>query len=189
MALEVDRKRTALVLIDLQKGIAAMQTKPYSAKDVIRNAASLADAFRRAGMPVFLVHVVAPPEVALRPKTDAQLGGTGQVPRDWAEFVPELNRSEKDIEIVKRQWGAFYGTELELQMRRRGIDTFVLGGIATSYGVESTARFGYEYGFQIIFAEDAMSDVSEESHRVAVEYIFRRMGLVRKTSEILEALR
>ncbi len=64
----------------------------------------------------------------------------------------------------------------------------MLCGIATDYGVESTARFAYEYGYQQIFAEDAMTSMSEEQHNAAINYVFRQMGRVRKTGGIIEAL-
>ena len=75
-----------------------------------------------------------------------------------------------------------------MQLRRRKIDTIVLCGIATDFGVESTARFAYEYGYQQIFAEDAMASRSDEQHNAAVNSIFKRLGRVRKTGEILEAI-
>jgi nicotinamidase-related amidase len=90
--------------------------------------------------------------------------------------------------ITKRQWGAFYGTELDLQLRRRGIRTIVIGGIATNFGVESTARDAFERGYEQVFAEDAMSSVSAEAHRFAVSVVFPRIGRVRSTDEILQAL-
>ena len=93
-----------------------------------------------------------------------------------------------DFVITKHQWGAFYGTELDLEFRRRGITTIVLCGIATNIGVESTARFAYEYGYQQIFAEDAMAGINAESHANAVARIFPRMGRVRSTEEIIGAL-
>jgi nicotinamidase-related amidase len=110
-------------------------------------------------------------------------------PPDWAEIVPELGPAPDDFVITKHQWGAFYGTELDLQLRRRGISTIVLCGISTSIGVESTARFAYEYGFNQVFAEDAMSAMSAEEHSFVVDKIFPRMGLVRKCGEILQSLR
>ena len=90
--------------------------------------------------------------------------------------------------ITKKQWGAFYGTELELPLRRRGISTIVLCGVSTNYGVESTARFAYEYGFQQVFAEDAMSSGSAEMHNASIDYILKQIGRVRSTDEILGAL-
>jgi len=186
--LAIDRDRTALVVIDLQKGIAGLPARPYPARDVIGNAARLVDAFRRNRMPVFLVHVDTAKGPGLTVISDESFPRPPSMPPDWSEFVPEIAPTPSDIVITKRQWGAFYGTELELQLRRRGMDTIVLCGISTDYGVESTARFAYEYGFQQIFAEDAMTSRSDEQHNAAVTYSFRRMGRVRKTGEILTAL-
>ncbi len=187
-ALEMSKNTTALVVIDLQKGIATRPTQPHTAKDVVRNAARLIAAFRKNGMPVFLVHVVSTPETMLKVQSDETFSRTGPMPPDWSEFIPEIGHATTDIVIGKKQWGAFYGTDLELQLRRRGMDTIVLCGIATDYGVESTARFAYEFGFQQIFAEDAMSSMSAEQHHNAVNYIFKRMGRVRTTDEILAGM-
>lgn len=191
-SLNLDKEKTALVVIDLQKGIASMgrEMAPYTSSVVIANAARLADAFRKNSMPVFLVHVMMSSEVErLNPLSDDQMMGRAGPPApDWAEFVSELNKSPTDIVITKKQWGAFYGTELELQLRRRKIDTIVLCGIASNYGVESTARFAYEYGFQQVFAEDAMTSMTEEMHDASVNYALKRMGRVRKTDEILKEL-
>ncbi len=186
--IDIDRKKTAMVLIDLQKGIVARETKPYPSTTVVSNSAKLAGKCRELEIPVFLVHVNFTPETALKVKSDTSFGGAGDLPPDWADFTPEIGPEEGDIIVSKKQWGAFYGTDLELQLRRRGIDTIILGGIATTYGVESTARFAYEYGFQQIFAEDAMADMVEEAHRNAVEFVLKRMGRVRKTESILTNL-
>ena len=134
------------------------------------------------------MHVIAKKETMLNVISDESFSRPTLQSLDWAEFVPEIAPTPKDIIIDKKQWGAFYGTDLELQLRRRGIDTIVLCGIATDFGVESTARFAYEYGFQQIFAEDAMASRSDEQHNAAVNFIFKRMGRVRKTDEILKAL-
>ncbi len=183
-----DKKSTALVVIDLQKGIVGRQTMPHDSQTVITNASMLAAAFRKNGMSVFLVHVTTSGADRLNPIADDQMPASGSLPPDWADFVPELSKADTDIVITKKQWGAFYGTELELQLRRRGINTIVLCGIATNYGVESTARFAYEYGFQQIFAEDAMASMSSAMHDASINYALKRMGRVRKTEEILADL-
>jgi nicotinamidase-related amidase len=103
-------------------------------------------------------------------------------------LIPELDQQPTDIVVLKRQWGAFYGTDLDLQLRRRGLTMIVICGIATEFGVESTARDAYELGYELIFAEDAMTGSSEESHANSVERIFPRMGRVRSTEEIVAAL-
>ena len=72
-------------------------------------------------------------------------------------------------------------------MRRRGIDTIILCGISTNFGVESTGRFAYEYGFNQIFVSDAMAARSKEEHEHPLKYIFPRLGLIRTTNEVLKA--
>lgn len=192
METAINKTTTALVIIDLQKGITAMPTEPYDAKIVIANAAKLARVFRNNQMPVFLVRVSTSPggKDRLAPIVDGENPwGKRQMPADFSEIVPELGPEQTDFIITKKQWGAFFGTELDLQLRRRKINTIVLCGIATNIGVESTARFAFELGFQQIFAEDAMSSRSAEEHDFTVKTTFPRMGRVRDTVDILSALR
>ncbi len=186
--LNLSKAKTALVVIDLQKGIVSMPAEPNDTKTVISNAAKLANAFRENKMAVFLVHVSFSKGTALQSIVDLPMPSRGEMPADWADIVPELGPAPSDVVITKRQWGAFYGTDLDLRLRRGGIDTIVLAGFATTYGVESTARFAYEYGYQQVFAEDAMSDRSAEAHKNSIELVLKRMGRVRKTADILQAL-
>jgi nicotinamidase-related amidase len=182
---------TALVVIDLQKGIVVRSTEPHAAAAVVANAARLAEAMRERGGFVVLVTVSYSPDFrdALRPESDDP-GWTraGTPPADFAELVSELGPRPGDHVVIKRQWGAFYGTDLDLQLRRRGITTILLCGIATCFGVESTARDAYERGYQQIFVEDAMASPSAAEHEHTVTRILPRMGRVRGTAEILAAL-
>ncbi len=185
----IDSRDAALVVIDLQKGIVSAQRPfgPHAADLVVENAAKLADACRKRDIPVFLVHVQSSPATMLKPEADAPMGFR-DLPKDWAEFVPELGPKPGDVIITKQQWGAFYGTDLDLQLRRRNRNTVILCGISTNIGVESTARFAYEYGYAQVFAEDAMTAMDAQAHAVSVEAIFKRMGRVRSTGEIIGAL-
>ena len=170
--LVIDKAQTALVVIDLQNGIVSQPTKPYPAWDVITNAIKLVNAFRKNGMSVFLVHLMTTKETMLNVTSDKSSPNPVAPPQDWSEFVPEIAPISMDIIITKKQFGAFYSTDLDLQLRRRGINTIVLCRITTDFGVESTARFAYEYGFQQIFAEDTMASSSVEQHNAAVSFIF-----------------
>jgi nicotinamidase-related amidase len=182
-------KDLALVVIDLQKGIVARDTKPHASADVVRRSAQLAEAFRKAKLPVVLVHVAFAPDRsdALKLPVDAP-NPSMQLPPDWSDIVPELGPRDGDIIIRKRQWGAFYGTDLDLQLRRRGVKTIVLTGIATNFGVESTARDAWERNYEVFFAEDAMSAMDAESHQFAITKIFPRIGRVRSTQQVLAEL-
>jgi nicotinamidase-related amidase len=191
MELHLEPATTALVVIDLQRGIVANPAAPHDPKDVVARAAQLAGAMRAAGGTVVLVHVTPSPDGkdALRPITDGPGRPGGSPPPDWSEIVPELGPEAANVVITKHQWGAFYGTELDLQLRRRGIDTIVLCGIATNWGVESTARDAFEHGYQQVFVEDAMSARAAEEHAHTVSTLFPRIGRVRSTAEVLAALK
>jgi nicotinamidase-related amidase len=188
-SLSLNSRSTALVLIDLQRGIVARQTEPYTSADVVAHAVRLADRFREQGALVVLVRVgfAADSRDRLSQLADSP-NPPGPLPADYSEIVPELGPKASDIVITKKQWGAFYGTELDLQLRRRHIDTIVLGGISTNFGVESTARAAHEHSYQIVFVEDAMAGLSAEAHQFAVTTIFPRLGLVRSTGDVLSAI-
>jgi nicotinamidase-related amidase len=189
--LQLDAKKTAVVVIDLQKGIVGRTGAPHAIDTVVANSARLLAQARQAGALPILVHVGGAADGAdrLRPVADQAMRSMAALPSDWSDLIPELDRQPGDVEILKRQWGAFYGTDLDLQLRRRGLDTIVLCGIATEFGVESTARDAYERGYHLLFAEDAMTGVTAESHANSVERIFPRMGRVRTTEEIVAALK
>ena len=187
-ALRLDPKQTALVLIDLQKGILGRQTAPHSAGDVLERSVRLAERFRASGGLVVLVHVSFSADGGDRLTQPVDSPQPTSAPEGWDEISPDLRRDPRDIVITKRQWGAFYGTPLDLQLRRRGITTIAIGGIATNFGVESTARDAYERGYALVFVEDAMAGLSQEAHAFAVSTIFPRLGRVRSTEEVLKAL-
>ncbi len=189
MALSTLDARTALVLIDLQNGIAAAPTTPHTGPEVVARAVELADAFRSHGLPVVLVRVTfaADGSDAVPGRTEAPRPSGGR-PEGWDRIVDELAGHPGDITVTKRNWGAFHGTDLDLQLRRRGITQIVLAGIATSIGVESTARAAHEHGYHVTLATDAMTDLNEEAHRNSVERIFPRLGETGGTAEIVELL-
>ena len=186
---KLDPRHTALVLIDLQKGIVPFAGGPHTAAEVLDKAGSLIRRFHALGSPVVLVRVgwSADGGDALRQPVDQPPPATARSD-DWWEIPAELGAIDSDIRIIKRQWGAFYGTELELQLRRRGVEHIVLGGIASNIGVESTARNAWELGFGIVFAEDAMSARNDEHHAFAIKSIFPRLGRVRSTAQVLDML-
>src|ERR1700733_6359578 len=167
--LELDPKTTALILIDFQKGIMGHGLNPLSADQVTQVGSALADTFREAGAPVVLVNVGFAKDFkdALRQPVDQAFAAPpGGFPENFSELLDGLAKPG-DILVTKRQWGAFHGTELDLQLRRRGIQTIVLGGVATNIGVESTARQAWEHGYAVVLVEDATSGMSAEMHDFA----------------------
>ena len=199
MALTTLDPKTALVLIDLQHGIVAPPAVPYSGAEVVARGKELADAFRAHGLPVVLVNVSFSPNFADAPQgrddeepfeddeTDEDDGDEG-MPADFAVIVDELGAQSTDIRVTKHQWGAFHGTELDTQLRRRGVTQIVLAGLVTSRGVDTTAREAYAHNYSVAFATDAMADRGIEVHENAVERIFPQIGQRASTAEILQLL-
>lgn len=184
--LHLEPKTTALVLIDLQKGIASRSTAPHTGSDVVERASELAKRFRSADALVVLVNVAFAKDFgdAVRLPVDSpmQLPPEG-LPSDFSDIVDGL-ATPSDIRVTKHNWGAFYGTDLDIQLRRRGIKTIVLGGIATNMGVESTARQAWERNYETVIAEDITASFTTEMHAFAVEKIFPRISRVSKVADI-----
>jgi nicotinamidase-related amidase len=174
--------RTALVVIDLQKGIAALPAAaPIEA--VTQRAALLATAFRERNLPVVLVNVAG----SAAGRTE-QSRGAMPLAADWAELLPALGQQPQDHLVTKHTWGAFTGTNLESWLRLSGVTQIVLAGVATSIGVESTAREAYALGFNVTLAIDAMTDMSADAHANSVSRIFPRLGETGTTREIITLL-
>ncbi|HEX4250662.1 MAG TPA: MFS transporter [Pseudonocardia sp.] len=189
MALTTLDERTALVLIDLQNGIVGLQTAPRSATDVVARSVELADAFHAHNLPVVLVRVsFADNGADVLPGRTEVSGGSGAWPAGWDVIVDDLAGHADDIIVTKRNWGAFHGTDLDVHLRRRGVTQIVLAGIATSVGVESTARAAHEHGYHVTLATDAMADRDADTHQHSVTKIFPRLGETGTTAEITELL-
>lgn len=189
--LELDPKTTALMLIDLQQGILRMPVEPYRATDVLQNAAALGRAIAGAGGTIVLVNVGFAADSADRlrqPVDSPPVIPAGGFPADYSDLAPEIAALPAKIRITKRQWGAFYGTELDLQLRRRGIATIVLGGIATNFGVETTAREAWQHGYAVVLVEDACTSMNADAHRMAIEKVLPRIARVRKTADVVAAI-
>jgi nicotinamidase-related amidase len=182
MALTTLDTNTALIVIDLQKGLLSYPAvQPLG--DIAVKAALLADAFRRHGLPVVLVNVGAgAPGRTERPPS------VNKLPEGWTDLLPELGRQPQDLLLTKRTWGAFASTELAARLKERGITQVVIAGFSTSIGVESTARQAFESGFNVTLAIDAMTDTNADAHANSIERIFPRLGETGRVDEIVALL-
>ncbi len=178
-----------MVVIDLQMGVVNRKTVPHAAATVVANTARLLAKAREVGIKPILVYVDSSSDGNdfVKPDCDRPTSRDG-LPADYSVLASELDRQPEDLVVMKRNWGAFYGTDLELQLRRRGYTTIILCGIATEFGVESTARDAFERGFNQVFVSDAMTAFSQISHDNAIERIFPRLGRVRTTDEVIAIL-
>jgi nicotinamidase-related amidase len=173
---------TALIVVDLQAGLAGLPTiHPFD--EVVGNAATLAAAFRAQGLPVVLVNVAGGPSG----RTEQGMGGH-ELRDGWADLLPQLNQQPGDKTVTKYTWGAFHNTDLAAHLTELGVTQVVIGGVATSIGVESTARQAHEHGFHVTLVTDAMTDLNPAAHDNTISNIFPMLGETGTTRDILTFL-
>lgn len=182
MALTTLAPNTALIIVDLQKGIVG---SPFihPIDGIVNRSRALLDAFRERGLPVVLVNVagVAPGRTE-RPRHSESF------PAGWTDLIPELDQKPGDIVVTKRTWGAFASTDLEHRLKELGVTQVVVAGVATGTGVEATARQAYEHGFNVTLALDAMTDRPPEAHDYSISNVFPRLGETGATQDIIDLL-
>lgn len=185
-----DLSKTAFVAIDMQKGIVNNGTlSPHTAQSILTNNDLLVRTLKRTAALKVLVNVDISTFPYLSQQTD--MGGmTASVPPEFTDLL--LKDSLKDtnnmLTITKYNPSAFFGTSLDLQLRRRGIETIILSGVATANGVYATALDAFQHGYHIVLAEDACSDRDKESHQLFIKKIFPKTARVRSTKQIIEAI-
>jgi nicotinamidase-related amidase len=175
-------EKSALIVIDLQKGIVALAAA-HPIDGVLRNVAALAEVFRARGLPVVLVNVAG-----MAPGRTEQPRRGGAFPAGWTDLIPELNQQPQDHLVTKMTPGAFTGTGLEAHLKSLGVTQVVVVGVSTSNGVEVTARQAFELGFNVTLATDAMTDMNPEAHAYSTTKVFPRIGETGTTREIIDLL-
>jgi nicotinamidase-related amidase len=172
----------ALIVIDLQKGIVAFPTAHPSC-EIIKRSAQLAQAFRDRSLPVVLVNVSGRAPGRTQPRFTRY-----ELPPDWTDLVPQLGPEPCDHLVTRQRIGAFIGTSLDDFLRKRDVTQIFLAGIATSIGIESTGRCGHDYGYNVVYVVDAMTDINPEAHRYSTENVFPKLGETDVTENVLRAL-
>jgi nicotinamidase-related amidase len=174
---------TALIVIDLQKGIVTGNFV-HPIGEVIDQTRALIEVFRAKNLPVVLVNVAGRPTG----RTEHGPRSNTSFAEGWTDLLPQLDQHLSDIVVTKRSWGAFATTDIESQLKARGVTQVVVTGVATSVGVEATARQAYEQGFHVTLALDAMTDMREEAHEYSIGNVFPRLGETGSTQKIISLL-
>ena len=189
--LKLEKSTTALIIIDLQIGILDPEPVPFGRDQIVQRAAALGRAFEQVGAPIVLTmtdfalgYADAPRGLADSPWALPKEG----LPPHFAKLVPEIDALPAAVRLVKRQMSAFFGTELDLQLRRRDCKTVVLCGVATNMGVEATARAAFDFNYNVVLTSDACASVAPGLHDFAMEKILPRIARVRKTNDIIKAM-
>jgi nicotinamidase-related amidase len=184
-------KNTALVIIDMQKGIVKFPVI-HPVETVIQNVVKLIAAFRKEGLPIVIVNVNPAGSALSKARTDAAAATKGNppagYPAEFFEIIPEIPILPGDIRVTKNTWNAFASTTIDEELQKRNIKGIVIAGVSTSIGVEGTARNASEKGYNITFAKDAMTDTKHSAHEHSTQVIFPRLGEVDETAAIIAKL-
>ncbi|GLY29615.1 isochorismatase family cysteine hydrolase [Kineosporia sp. NBRC 101731] len=178
MTVTAIREHAALIVVDLQQGTLA-QNLTTPAEQILTHAATLVDAFRAGGRPVVLVTAHSMPA-----GLNEYGGGPRQMPEGWDTPAPQIAQQPGDIVISKSAWSAFTGTDLHRRLTDLGVTQTVIIGLATSFGVESTARTAYDLGYDVVIASDAVADLSQEAHHSSLTRVFPVLAQIGTTREI-----
>ena len=173
---------TALIVVDMQAGTLGGMP-PEAAAAVSDRAAALLRAFRAQDLPVVLATVTGMPS-----GRTAYSEGARTWPADWAASAPGFEPVDSDIAVDRVSWSALADPTVIERLRERGVDTVVIVGVATSFGVESTARSAYDAGLNVVLPVDAMTDRSAEAHDLRVASVFPALGRVTDAETVLQEL-
>tara|TARA_R110001606_G_scaffold12165_4_gene52362 strand:+ start:41246 stop:41803 length:558 start_codon:yes stop_codon:yes gene_type:complete len=175
--------KSALIVVDLQKGVSnAPVLRPMT--EIVQNTNRLIDTFRRHGLPTIFVVV----EGTAPGRTEQARRAPREFPADFSELIPSLNFETGDPIVKKKTPGAFTHTDLEQRLKDLGVTQVVITGVATSSGVESTARQAYELGFNVTLATDAISDTNEEGEAYSLSRVFPRLGEADSTENLINLI-
>lgn len=182
--------RTALLLMDLQRGIVENVSDP----DFLARTKRAAAAARQAELPIIWVKVCfrsGYPEVSNRNRSFSTIRDTGRLVEggEQSEIHPDLDPQPGDVVVTKRRVGAFSGSDLDVVLRSADIDTLVLAGIATSGVVLSTLRLAADLDYRLTVLEDGCADPDPEVHRVLTEKVFPRQAAVRTVDDWAASVR
>jgi gluconolactonase len=200
-SVSIDPSRAVLIIQDMQNdvmmegGAWAETGAPQHAKEqnVVENVRNLAEACRRAGIPVihvwYIVEAGAPGLKLNAPLFQGVKDTNGLVRGSWGAAPAEgLEAQDGDLVVEKMRMNAWEGTRLESLLKGLGRDTVIVTGAWTNMSVEHTARTGADKGYFMFVAEDGCSTMSADWHRASIDYALQNVCVVTTCAAITDAI-
>lgn len=174
---DIDRDAVLLV-VDVQSGTLP-NARVVPPDQLVDRIAAIAASFRATGRAVVFAVSTG------TPTGRTEYGGGGRVwPAGFDALDARLRRTDEELLIRRPGWSAFSETGLTADLRARGVREVVIVGLATTFGVESTARAAYDLGFNVLVVTDAISDPDPEGHERTVTHVLPVLGRVSTTEEV-----
>ena len=191
--LSLDAARTAVVVMDCQTVIVSIYAKP--AEEFVARTAGVLQAARRAGMPVIHVQMgfrPGLPEVSSRNRLLAAIKSSAEHQTIFegsaGAIHPALGPEPGDIIVTKHRVSAFAGTDLEMLLRAKEVDTLILCGIATSGVVLSTLVDAFDADYRLVVIADCCADLDRELHSALLDRLFPSRAEVATAGDLVRAL-
>jgi ureidoacrylate peracid hydrolase len=198
---ELSAETTGLVLFDALNGYLhpadPAKVTFLAERNILANLQRLLAGARKVGMPTFYpsgAHAADGADNVLRlTDTDMDLkpGGGADKPiaprfhkaSNDAEVAPEVAPQKGDLVVPKQRWSSFHQTNLDLQLRVRGIDTIVIAGGSTDVGIASTVFAARDLDYGIVVIRDGCYSARGNNNEFFLERVFPRMGRVLSVDE------
>lgn len=196
----IPRKTSALVMNDMTienlRGRGPVHNKLIEESGIIQNTAQFVAGLRTQSVPIFWVRVErrADRADAVDNITDEFLArGCKPLPPIVKGSYEALNVEElpvlpADQEILKPRYNPFIGTDLDIQLRTRGVNTVLLGGVSTNVGVENCARTARDLGYHVVVLSDCCFNIDIEAHEWTLKKIMPRFARVMTSKQALSLL-
>lgn len=167
------------------KGYAAFNEK-HNTLDAVK---SLIESARKKQLPVFFVRIGFSPSYTEQPEGSPLFGGAKKYGAlqlgSWAtEFHPKIAPSQSDVIINKHRVSAFYGTPLDILLKKHQISEVVIAGVATDIAVQSAARDAHDRDYAVTVVSDCCAAASDEDHETSL----RVLGKIAKVITLKDIL-
>lgn len=184
--MKLDPTRTAVIAVHLQRdivgsdgGLTDMFRDQVHERDVLSVAQRVLDTARTAGALVVYTRVAFAPDFSDMRANSPLLAGTAAgnclvEGTPGAEIVAEVAPAPGDLIHTHKRIGAFAGTDLDTQLRDRGIEELLFVGVATNASLETSARWASDLGFTVGVIDDACAAATAAAHRASID----SMGMI-----------
>ena len=191
--LSFDPARSAVLSLDYQTAIVSIYAKDQD--DLLERVRSVLKGARRFGMSVIHVQVGFRPNLPEISPRNILLNAIKNSVKHQQLFEgsagaihPGVAPEGDDIVVTKHRVSAFIGTDLEMILRAKEIDTLILFGIATSGVVLSTLLHAADTDYRLVVIKDCCADIDMEAHACLIDKVFPRQASVMSAGEFVELL-
>jgi len=192
-------KNIALVIIDVQNDYCSSKSPATRGGDhefkreASRNTSKILEAARRTKIPVIHVKTIhsewtdSPVWITRRenPGLVCRVGSWGQ---EWWDEFPENWPLPTEYVVVKHRWSAFHGTDLDLVLRSKRIESIILAGLSSAGCVDATAKDAFMLDYGVVILSDCTSAKTRESHESSLQRISHHHGILADSREVLSIL-